>query len=114
MNKRQTGACYERKAAEYLERAGYRILEMNYRCRIGEIDIVAGDGECVVFCEVKYRSDSRSGHPLEAVDLKKQRVLFRCGEYYLTEHCLQNVPCRFDVIGIAGEEIIHIKDAFAG
>lgn len=114
MNRRQTGACYEQKAAEYLEGCGYRILEMNYRCRTGEIDIVAMDGKYVVFCEVKYRSGSRAGNPLEAVDLKKQRVIFRCGEYYLTEHRLRDVPCRFDVIGIAGAEITHIKDAFTG
>lgn len=114
MNKRQTGACYERKAAEYLEKSGYRILEMNYRCRIGEIDIVASDGKYVVFCEVKYRSGSRAGNPLEAVDLRKQRVIFRCGEYYLAEHRMHDVPCRFDVIGIEGQKIIHIKDAFAG
>ena len=90
MNKRKTGAVYEQKAAEYLEKAGCRILEMNYRCRAGEIDIVARDGRYVVFCEVKYRSG------------------------YLAEHRLQDVPCRFDVIGIEGGEITHIKDAFAG
>lgn len=114
MNRRKTGACYEQKAADYLAKSGYRILEMNYRCRIGEIDIVARDGEYVVFCEVKYRSGSRSGNPLEAVDLRKQRVIFRCGEFYLTEHHLMDVPCRFDVIGIEGERITHIKDAFTG
>lgn len=114
MNKRKTGAVYEQKAAEYLEKAGCRILEMNYRCRAGEIDIVARDGRYVVFCEVKYRSGSRAGSPLEAVDFKKQQVIFRCAQFYLAEHRLQDVPCRFDVIGIESEEITHIKDAFAG
>lgn len=114
MNKRKTGAVYEQKAAEYLEKAGCRILEMNYRCRAGEIDIVARDGQYVVFCEVKYRSGSLAGSPLDAVDYKKQQVIFRCAQFYLAEHRLQDVPCRFDVIGIEGEEITHIKDAFAG
>ncbi len=114
MNKRKTGAVYEHKAAEYLEKAGFRILEMNYRCRAGEIDIVARDGRYVVFCEVKYRSGSRAGSPLEAVDFKKQQVIFRCAQFYLAEHHLWDVPCRFDVIGIAGGEIAHIRDAFTG
>ena len=68
----------------------------------------------MVFCEVKYRSGSLAGSPLEAVDYKKQQVIFRCAQFYLAEHRLQDVPCRFDVIGIEGEEITQIKDAFAG
>ena len=58
-NQRQTGACYERQAAEYLRELGYEILEQNYRCRLGEIDIVAKDGQYVVFCEVKYRKTEK-------------------------------------------------------
>ena len=73
-NRRQTGTFYERKAGEYLEKQGYKILEYNYRCRAGEIDIVARDGEYLVFCEVKYRKDNKKGTPLEAVTLQKQRT----------------------------------------
>lgn len=119
-NKRQTGAYYEQEAGRYLERLGYEILEYNYRCRLGEIDIVAKDGGCMVFCEVKYRADGRKGSPLEAVDSRKQQVIFRCAMYYLTEHRLEDVPCRFDVIGIEGKggmkeaEVTYIKNAFAG
>ena len=114
MNKRKTGAVYEQKAAEYLEKAGCRILEMNYRCRAGEIDIVARDGRYVVFCEVKYRSGAGKGSPLEAVDGRKQSRLYRSAVYYLAEHGLDGVPCRFDVAGIEGTDITYIKDAFAG
>ena len=82
--------------------------------RAGEIDLIAKDGEYLVFCEVKYRSDGRKGSPLEAVGAGKQRTIFRCAMFYLTEHHMGNVPCRFDVVGIEGTEVVHIKNAFAG
>ena len=84
------------------------------RCRSGEIDIIAKDGETLVFCEVKYRSDGAMGSPLEAVDVKKQRTIFRSALYYLSEHGLEDVPCRFDVIGIEGAKITQIRNAFFG
>ena len=111
---RQTGTDYERAAGYYLEQLGYEILEYNYRCRTGEIDLIAKDGEYLVFCEVKYRSDGRKGSPLEAVSTGKQRTIFRCAMFYLAEHHRENIPCRFDVIGIEGTEVVHIKNAFAG
>ncbi len=101
-NNRLTGTVYEREAGAYLESLGYRVLEYNYRCRQGEIDIVAMDGDCLVFCEVKYRSDASKGMPEEAVDGRKQRVLSKCALYYMTVHGLAHVPCRFDVVGILG------------
>ena len=101
-NKRKTGARYERIAGEYLEGQGYRILQYNYRCRQGEIDIVARDGEYLVFCEVKFRTDSSGGLPEEAVDFKKQRVISKCALYYITVNGLSGTPCRFDVVGILG------------
>lgn len=119
-NKRQTGAYYERAAGHYLEQLGYEIMEYNYRCRSGEIDIIAKDGVYVVFCEVKYRADGRKGGPLEAVDARKQMTIFRCAMHYLTEHHLNGVPCRFDVIGIQGKNgikdarVTYIKNAFTG
>lgn len=113
-NFRQTGSYYEQMAAEYLEKKGYQILHMNYRCRLGEIDIVARDGAYVVFCEVKYRTDRRAGSPLEAVDIRKQRIIYRCAVYYLTEYLQENLPCRFDVIGIEGKQITHVENAFSG
>ena len=119
-NNRQTGAYYEQTAGRYLERLGCEILEYNYRCRAGEIDIVAKDGEYVVFCEVKYRSDGRKGNPLEAVDARKQNTIFHCAMYYLKEHRLEDASCRFDVIGIQGRdgmedaEVTYIKNAFTG
>lgn len=113
-SRRQTGTDYERAAGYYLEQLGYEILEYNYRCRAGEIDLVTRDGDYLVFCEVKYRSDKRKGSPLEAVGPGKQKKIFRCAMFYLTEHHIQDAPCRFDVIGIEGTEVTYIKNAFAG
>lgn len=74
--------------------------------------MIARDGEYLVFCEVKYRSGGESGHPLEAVDSKKQRVLSKCALYYLAENGYHDIPCRFDVVGIFGDKILVVKDGF--
>ena len=113
-NRRRTGSAYERAAGFYLEQLGYEIQQYNYRCRCGEIDIIAKDGETLVFCEVKYRSDGAMGNPLEAVDSKKQRTIFRSAFCYLAERGLEEAPCRFDVIGIEGTKITQVKNAFFG
>lgn len=111
-NTRRTGAVYERKAGAYLEKYGYKILEYNYRCRQGEVDIVARDGEYLVFCEVKYRSGAGSGYPEEAVDFRKQKKISKCALYYLTVHGLVDVPVRFDVVSIEGEQFRLYQNAF--
>lgn len=114
MNKRVLGSRYEKAAGYYLEQQGYEILQYNYRCRFGEIDLIAKDGEYLVFCEVKYRRDQKAGNPLEAVDVRKQKNIWKVAEYYLMQHRAVGVPCRFDVIGIENEKIILIKNAFEG
>lgn len=103
---------YERATAYYLEQQGYVILEYNYRCRAGELDLIARDGEYLVFCEVKYRKSRGKGDPLEAVDRRKQLRIYQCAQYYLTEKHLGEIPCRFDVIGIEGRRVVLIKNAF--
>ena len=113
-NKRHIGGSYEKAAGYYLEQMGLRVLEYNYICRLGEIDLIAQDGEYLVFCEVKYRENDSQGSPLEAVDQKKQNKIFRCAMYYLTERKMGDVPCRFDVVGIQGSRITYIKNAFTG
>lgn len=113
MNKRAVGTAYEKAAGVYLETQGYRILEYNFRNRRGEIDIVARDGRCLVFVEVKYRKDDRAGNPLEAVDYRKQRSICRTARYYLMAHHLgMDTPCRFDVVAVEGKKIRIVKDAF--
>lgn len=114
MNQRKVGNVYEQAVGYYLEQQGYEILEYNYRCRMGEIDIVAQDGEYLVFCEVKYRRSHGAGSPLEAVDQWKQKTIWKVAQHYLMMHRLTEVPCRFDVIGIEDGKIIVIKNAFEG
>ena len=111
-NTRKTGARYEQYAGAYLEEHGYKVLQYNYRCKKGEIDIVAKDGEYLVFCEVKYRAGVSGGSPAEAVDLRKQKKISGSAMYYLMENHLTDVPCRFDVVAIQGREITLIKNAF--
>jgi len=112
-NTRNTGTSYERKAAEYLEQQGLVILKHNYRCRQGEIDLIARDKEYLVFVEVKYRSQNRAGYSLDAVNPAKQKKISKVARYFLAAeyHCTE-IPCRFDVIGIDGGCLHWIKDAF--
>lgn len=92
---------------------GYHILEYNFRSRQGEIDIVAKDGKYLVFVEVKYRASTRSGDPLESVDLRKQRRICRAARYYLMRHQLDmDTPCRFDVAAIRKDQVEVRKNAF--
>lgn len=112
MNKREVGTSYEKIAGKYLEEHGYEILEYNFRCRTGEIDIIAKEKEYLVFCEVKYRNTKDKGHPFEAVSFLKQKKISKCAMYYINQKKLYDVPCRFDVIGILGEEITLLKNAF--
>jgi putative endonuclease len=112
-NRRQTGAAYEELAADWLSEQGLEILERNYRCRRGEIDLIARDGRYLVFVEVKYRSAEKTGHPAEAVDWRKQHRISNVAAWYCYEHRLpEDQPCRFDVVSVLGERIEYIKDAF--
>lgn len=106
----------EELAAEYLRRAGYKIVDRNHVNALGEIDLIADDGGVVVVVEVKTRS--RAGRPpSEAVDFRKQRKLTSAAELYLKSKGWTNRPARFDVIEVisppgAAPEIRHIKNAF--
>lgn len=112
MNKRDVGEINEKVARNYLESTGYVIVEYNYRIRTGEIDIIAKDGDYLVFVEVKYRSSLNLGSPYEAVDAKKQHKIRQVAAFYIMEKHLEDVPVRFDVIGIMGTKISLCKDAF--
>lgn len=111
MNKRKTGTVYEEKAAAYLKDRGYRILEKNYRCPLGEIDLIAEEDGYLVFIEVKYRRTSRLGTGEEAVNVKKQRRILNAARWYLMERG-RECPCRFDVVAIQGEKVTLIQNAF--
>ena len=112
-NKRSLGTKKEQIAADYLRAMGYFIVETNFRCRQGEIDIIARDGMHLVFVEVKYRTDSRAGEPEEAVTPAKRWTILKVARFYLYCHRLpETTGCRFDVVAIKGEKIRVIKDAF--
>ena len=113
MNRRQTGTAYERRAGEYLKEQGYELIGYNFRCRQGEIDIIARDGRYLVFVEVKYRADSTVGNPFEAVTSAKQRTISKVASYYCLTHGYgTSTPCRFDVAAVLGEQIKVIQNAF--
>lgn len=114
MNKRKVGQEQEQNAARFLEAKGYQILKQNYRCRAGEIDLIAEHRGYLVFVEVKYRRQNGSGQPEEAVDLRKQRQVSKVASWYLAEGGLDlYTPCRFDVVAVTPEEIRVYEDAFA-
>lgn len=113
-NKRKVGTEKEEQAADYLRKKGYFIIEKNYRVRQGEIDLIAQDGSCIVFVEVKYRAGLRSGDALEAVTRTKIRQISRIALFYLNQKKINidSTPIRFDVIGINGGVVTHIENAF--
>ena len=113
MNKREVGSRKEDMAARFLTECGLKVKELNFRNRIGEIDIVAYDGAILVFVEVKYRKTASSGHPEEAVGIKKMQTISKVADYY---RVYRKVPAdtqiRFDVIAIEGESLRWYKNAF--
>lgn len=112
-NKRMIGTCAEERVAVFLQARGMQILARNYRCRQGEIDLIARDGRYLVFVEVKYRSSSRCADPLSAVNRAKQRKICRVADYFrFTQKVPDDIPVRYDVIGILGEKTAWIPDAF--
>lgn len=112
-NNRETGRCYEEQVTAFLEKQGFRILERNFRCREGEIDIIARDGAYLVFVEVKYRRSKTAGIALEAIDTRKIARIRRVARFYLyRKRYPEETPCRFDAAGIDGEQITYIKNAF--
>jgi len=111
--KKFLGRAGEVKAAEFIKSKGYKILKTNYKTALGEIDIIALDGDVLVFIEVKTRSSDEYGAPSEAVNLKKQEKYYKTATYYLQREKKLNSLCRFDVIEIENGQINHILDAFS-
>ena len=112
-NKRSIGTENEQKAVNYLKQNGYQILATNFFCRAGEIDIIAKDSKYLVFIEVKYRKDTGTGEPLEAVNYRKMRNITRSARYYMHKNYIsEDTPCRFDVVSILKDNIQLIKNAF--
>ncbi|MGI6071915.1 MAG: YraN family protein [Lachnospiraceae bacterium] len=112
-NKRAIGKDYEEQACKYLVEAGMEILERNYRKRTGEIDIIARDGEYIVFIEVKFRSSTERGGAFYAISRKKKQTIDKVAMWFLCEREIPlNSLCRFDAVLIDGSEISHVKNAW--
>ena len=99
-NNRSLGTIKEEQAAIYLEKSGMSVLARNYRCRYGEIDIVAKFEDILVFVEVKTRTNLELGLPEDAVGPKKRRKYECLAAMYLQDHDYVDMPVRFDVIGL--------------
>ena len=100
----ELGRWGEKQAARFLKKQGYRILQRNYVSSLGEIDIVAREGDVLCFVEVKTRTAADFETPLEAVRRSKRRKLALVAKGYLSRHRMLEAPCRFDVVGVTVTE----------
>lgn len=110
---RSIGAEKESLAEAFLREQGYRILERNFRCRLGEIDIIAIHQGMLVFVEVKYRARADYGQPSDAVNHNKQTRISNVASYYTFSHRqYASYTCRFDVVSIVGNDVRLYQNAF--
>ena len=116
MNKKQIeGDIGEKIALEYLKSKGYTIVSKNFRCKQGEIDIIAEDSDNIIFIEVKTRTSTKFGEAKEAVNTEKQKHIYKAAGYFLYKNNLESRFVRIDVIEVYilknGVKINHIKQA---
>ncbi len=110
-----TGYLAETYACFYLRKRGLRLIQRNYHCRGGEIDLIMRQQQCLVFVEVRYRRSTHFGNAAETVSRRKQQRLIKTAYLYLQKHSLTQQACRFDVITLHGLHPIVIEwlpDAF--
>ena len=111
-----TGKEGEKIAAAFLKKSGYRISETNFRCVLGEIDIIAREKSELVFIEVKTRKSGELGYPEQAVGIRKQKKMSQLALWYMQKKNITDTSARFDVVAItmlpSGNEIKLIKNAF--
>jgi len=108
------GGLGEKIASDFLKKSGYRVIEKNFRSRYGEIDIIALDGQDIVFVEVKLRNNLSFGSGREAVSPAKQLRIIKSAVDYIKKKSLEGRNVRFDVIEVCGrrDTVEHIKSAF--
>lgn len=116
LNRHELGKMGEIAAAKYLNKNGYKLLARNYRCALGEIDLIAQLNNTIVFIEVKTRRSLNYGYPEESITLTKQNKIRKVANYYLKDNKIFNMNCRFDVVTVLvssnGYTIEVIKNAF--
>lgn len=110
------GAMAERKAANFLNKKGYDLLDVNYTCRFGEVDLIVKNDRYIVFVEVKMRNDNSIAQPKEFVDYKKQQRIIATAKLYLSTNSTELQP-RFDVVEVFSKNdriksIKHLENAF--
>jgi len=115
---RWKGSQFENLAAAYLQQQGVNIIASNYTTRAGEVDLIGRVGTTLIFCEVRYRQNSRHGSPLESITLSKQKKIIRAASHYLQTTQQWHLDVRFDAIAISDHpdngtpQIEWIKSAF--
>lgn len=87
-------------ARRFLRKKGWRVLETNFQCRFGELDLIAEDHGCLVFCEVKTRSEGMVAAPQESVTYSKQQKMLKTAQYWLSQRDAADQPMRFDVLAV--------------
>ena len=106
---REQGQYTEELACQYLENKGFKLVEKNFNCRLGEIDLIMKDNDSLVFVEVRYRRSNNFGSGAESVTANKQKKLIRTASLYLQRHDKYNkIPARFDIVSITG--VIETND----
>lgn len=100
---REQGEYSESLACQYLENKGFKLIEKNFNCRMGEIDLIMKDSDSLVFIEVRYRKNNNFGSGVESITASKQSKLIKTASLYLQQHDkLNRYPSRFDVVSISG------------
>lgn len=113
VNKRVIGDDIELECVRYLMEHGVKRIEKNYRCRLGEIDIIGYDEEYLVFFEVKYRKSTTSGWAESAVGYSKQLQICKVSDFYrLNRHISEDTPMRYDVLAVNDKDVMWYKNAF--
>jgi putative endonuclease len=114
--KKEIGQKGEDRAVSYLKGLKYQILERNYRCKLGEVDIIARDNDTLVFIEVRTRSSLAFGLPQESINRKKRHQLSKVALEFMIRRKLKNTSARFDIVAISlepgRERVDLIRDAF--
>jgi putative endonuclease len=112
-NRSERGNQAELLACEHLQSSGLRLLESNYHCRMGEVDLIMLDKNCYVFVEVRMRSSAQFGGALASITPSKQRKVRISAQHYLqSKNLFEKVPVRFDVVALNSQDIEWIQGAF--
>jgi putative endonuclease len=109
------GFIAEKYACDYLQKQGLKLITSNYRCRVGEIDLIMQDNEFLVFIEVRARTSATHGNALESVNYFKQQKLIKAATYYLLQQKCMDLPMRFDIFALDGIKptVNWVKNAFS-